>query len=67
MTTLLSETVALLESLSARSADLAATLPSLDLDAEDLAALAGEIERFTGRLVDVEESLAFVGPVDCRS
>jgi len=63
---MLSEIVALLESLSARSAELAATLPSLDLPAEDLAALAGEVERISGWLVDVEERLASAGPVDRR-
>jgi ABC-type transporter Mla subunit MlaD len=64
---MLTETVELLESLSARSAELAATLPSLDLAAKDLAALAGDIERISARLLDVEERLANTGPVDCRS
>jgi len=63
---MLSETVALLENLSCRAADLAATLPNLDLPAEDLAALAGDVERISARLVDVEERLAFTGPVEHR-
>jgi len=63
---MLTETVALLESLSALSAELGATLPSLDLDAEDLAALAGKVQRINSSLVDAEEWLAFAGPVDRR-
>jgi len=66
MTTMLSETVALLESLSTRAAELAATLPSLDLDAENLNALAGEVQRINARLADVEERVAFSGPVERR-
>jgi len=62
-----SETVALLEDLSRRAAELAAALPSLDLGAEDLAALAGEVQRVNARQADAEERLAFAGPVDRRS
>jgi len=43
-------------------ADLAAALPALDLDAEDLAALAEEVQRIKARLADAEERLAFAGP-----
>jgi len=57
-----SETVALLEALSRRAAELAAALPGLDLGAEELAALAGEAQRINSRLADAEERLAFVGP-----
>lgn len=63
---MLAETVALLESLASRAAELAATLPSLDLSADDLAALAGEVQRIDSRLADAEERLAFVGPPDRR-
>jgi len=41
---------------------LAAALPSLELGAEDLAALAGEVQRINARLTDAEERLAFAGP-----
>jgi hypothetical protein len=60
------ETVALLEALSRRAAELAAVLPSLELLPEDLAALAGEVERIVGRLADAEERVAAVGPVTSR-
>jgi hypothetical protein len=60
--TAVAETVALLESLSRRAAELAAALPSLDLSAEDLAALAGEAQRVNARLADAEERIAFAGP-----
>jgi len=49
------ETVALLEDLSRRAAELAAALPSLDLGPEDLAALAGEVQLTNARLPDAEE------------
>jgi len=62
----ISETVALLEALSRRAADLAAALPALDLDAHDLNALAGEVQRINDRLVDAEERLAFTGPAEWR-
>jgi len=58
------ETVALLEDLARRAAELAAALPSLDLEAEDLATLAGEVQRVNGRLADAEERVAAVGPAD---
>jgi len=48
--------------LARRAAELAAALPSVDLGAEDLAALAGEIERIAGRLADAEDRIAFGGP-----
>jgi hypothetical protein len=57
-----SENVELLLSLSRRSAKLAAVLPSLELGAENLATLAGEVQRINGRLADAEERLAFAGP-----
>ena len=60
--TMLGETVALLEDLSGRGADLTEVLPALDLGAEDLAALAGEVQRINSRLADAEGRLAFVGP-----
>jgi hypothetical protein len=60
---MLSETIALLQELSRRAADLAATLPWLELSAADL---AGEVERIAGRLVDAEERVAFVGPAVLR-
>jgi len=61
------EIVALLEALSRRAAELAAALPSLDLGAEDLAALAGEVQRINARLADAEERLAFAGPAERRA
>jgi hypothetical protein len=60
------ETVAFLEALSRRAAELAAALPALDLGAEDLAALAGEVQRVNARLADAEERLAWVGPAERR-
>jgi len=60
---MLAQTVALLEDLSRRAAELAATLPALDLAGADLNVLAGEVQRINPRLADVEERLAFVGPV----
>jgi hypothetical protein len=64
-----SETVQLLESLARRAAEVAAVFASLDLDALDLAALAGEVQRVNARLADAEERLAFAGPalIDQRS
>ena len=62
----ISETIALLEALARRAALLAAVLPALDLEAEDLAALAGEVQRINGRLLAAEERVAFVGPGECR-
>ena len=59
---MLTETVELLEDLSRRSADLAGALPALDLAAEDLAVLAGEVQRINARLVDAEERVASGGP-----
>jgi hypothetical protein len=59
---MLTETVALLEEMSRRAADLAGALPALDLAAEDLAALAGEAQRINARLADAEERIAAVGP-----
>jgi hypothetical protein len=59
-----SETVALLEALSRRAAELAAVLPSLDLGAQALTALAGEVQRVNARLADAEERLAFAGPAE---
>jgi len=47
----------LLEALSHRAAELAATLPSLDLNT-----LAEEVQRINFRLADVEGNLAIVGP-----
>jgi hypothetical protein len=64
--TAVSETVALLEALSRRAAELAAVLPALDLGAEDLAALAGEVQRINARLADAEERVALAGPGECR-
>jgi len=58
----LPETLALLEVLARRAAELAAALPALDLGAEDLAALAGEVQRVNARLADAEERIAFAGP-----
>jgi hypothetical protein len=60
--TAVAETVAILEDLARRAAELAAALPSLDLGALDLAALAGEVQRVNARLADAEERLAFMGP-----
>jgi hypothetical protein len=48
---------------SARVGDLAAVLPHLELEAEDLVAIVGEAQRVSARLADAEERLAFVGPV----
>jgi len=45
-----------------RAAALAAGLPALDLDAENLNALAGEVQRVNARLGEAEERLAFAGP-----
>jgi len=56
----------LLEALSCRAAELAAALPALDLGAEDLAALAGEVQRINSRLADAEKRLAFVWPAERR-
>src|ERR1700686_1206844 len=58
----ITETVALLEALSRRAAELAAALPPLDLGAEDLATLAGEVQRINARLADAEERVAWVEP-----
>jgi hypothetical protein len=67
MNAMLAETVALLESLSRRAAELAAALPALDLGAEDLATLAGEVQRLSARLADAEERVAAAGPaMACR-
>jgi len=63
---MLTETVELLGDLSRRAAELAAALPSLDLGAEDLAALAGEVQRVNARLADAEERIAFAGPAERR-
>jgi len=63
---MLTETVELLEDLSRRAADLAGSLPALDLGAEDLAELAGEVQRINSRLVDAEERIAFAGPAGRR-
>jgi hypothetical protein len=60
----ITETVALLESLSRRATELAAVLPSLELLREDLATLAGEVQRVNARLADAEERLAFAGPAE---
>jgi len=54
--------VQFLDALANRAAELAAALPSLDLDAEDLNALAGEVQLINARLADAEERLAFTGP-----
>ena len=59
---MLVETVALLEDLSRRAAELAAALPSLELGAEDLAMLARDVQRINGRLADAEERVAVAGP-----
>jgi hypothetical protein len=56
------DVIQLLEALSRRAAELAAVLPQLDLAPDDLAALAGEVQRINARLADAEERLAFVGP-----
>jgi len=66
MNPMLTETVELPEDLSRRAADLAGSLPALDLSAEDLAALAGEVQRVNARLADAEERLAFAGPTERR-
>jgi len=58
----ITETVELLQGLSRRAAELAGSLLALDLDAEDLAALAGELQRINARLVDAEERVASAGP-----
>jgi hypothetical protein len=58
------EVAELLEALSRRAAELAAALPSLELLPEDLAALAGEVQRINARLADAEERVAFVGPAE---
>jgi hypothetical protein len=63
MNPLLSETVQLPQPLSARAADPAGALPSLDLQPAELARLAGEVERVAGRLASVEERLGALGPV----
>ena len=63
MTDLLTDTIAVLESLSHRAQDLAATLPHLDLDPATLAHLAGQAQRIAGRLADLEEALGQQGPV----
>jgi len=57
-----SDTVQILEALSRRAAELAATLTSLDPSREDLAAFAGEVASVSGRLADAEDKLAFTGP-----
>jgi hypothetical protein len=57
------DTVALLEDLSRRAAELVAVLPSLELDQGDLAALAGEVQRINSRLADAEERVAWAEPV----
>jgi len=62
----IAETIALLEDLSRRAAELAAALPNLDLDAGDLNALAAEVQRINARLADAEERLAFAGPGERR-
>jgi len=36
----------------------------LDLGAEDLAALAGEVQRINARLADAEERIAFAGSAE---
>jgi len=59
---MLTETVELLEDLSRLAADLAGALPALDLAAEDLAVLAGEVQRINARLVAAEEKMASAGP-----
>jgi len=59
--TMLAETVALLEDLSRRAAELAAALPSLDLDAGNINALAGEVQRINSMLADAEERIVGVG------
>jgi hypothetical protein len=59
---LLAETVALLESLSDRAAELAAALPGLGLDTEDLTNLAEVVQRIHGQLEEAEERLAVAGP-----
>jgi hypothetical protein len=43
-------------------ADLAATLPALELDADSLRALAGEVLRIRAALADAEKRLATAGP-----
>ena len=60
--TMLAETVALLETLSSRAAELAATLPSLDLSLEDLTWLAGEVEKISCQLATAEDRVAIAGP-----
>jgi len=62
----ITETVELLQGLSRRAAEISGSLLALDLDAEDLAALAGEVQRINARLVDAEERLAFAGPGERR-
>jgi len=45
-----------------RAADLARALPALNLASEDLAALAGEVQRINARRVDAEERVAYAWP-----
>jgi hypothetical protein len=63
MTTILSETVELLQSLSDRAAELAAALPGPGLDTQDLTNLAEVVQQIHGWLAEVEERLAVAGPV----
>ena len=57
MQAVLIETVAQLEGLARAATELAAVLPALDLADTELRALAGEVQRASGRLADAEERL----------
>ncbi len=56
------EAQALLEQMARRCLDLAAVLPTLELPAGQLQAVAGELQRIAVRLALVEEQLAEMGP-----
>jgi len=63
-----SDAVELLQALSQRAADLAGTLPQLDLPPEELEAVAAELQRVAVKLSLIEERLAQMGPevVECN-
>jgi hypothetical protein len=58
MTTILSETIELLQSLSDRAAELAAVLQGLGLDTEDMTNLTEVVQRIHGRLAEAEKRLS---------
>lgn len=60
------DAVELLQSISKRAADLAGTLPVLDLPPEELARVAGELERVAVKLAKIEEAMAQMGPMSAQ-